>query len=174
MSFDPHTILLIEDNEDDVFIFRRAFKQAQLDHTVHVSADGQDAIDYLLGAGRYADRSAFPLPFLVLLDLKLPLRHGLEVLECVRTTPGIAALSVTVLTSSAEPRDIARARELGAGAYLVKPPRPATLASIVAAANRAPLETGAPTPGRIPGDLFNDANAAAGGGRSWRTARAPF
>lgn len=114
-------ILLVEDNEDDVFILKMAFKKAGLRHPVAVAEDGQQALDYLRGAGEFADRNRFPLPALVLLDLKLPKIMGLDVLRAIRENPGLAPLIVTVLTSSDQDRDIERAYRLGANSYLVKP-----------------------------------------------------
>ena len=131
MSVENEVILLVEDNEDDVFIFRRAYKQAGLPYPLQVAGDGQEALDYLQGMDRFADRTAYPLPFLVLLDLKLPFKNGLEVLQIVRHRPELAGLCVVVLTSSAEQRDLVRARELGAHAYLVKPPAPSVLVAAI-------------------------------------------
>lgn len=159
MNNDPSTLLLVEDNDDDVFIFSRAYKQAQLTFGVQIARDGQEAIDYLTGAGKFADRAAHPQPFLVLLDLKLPLRHGLEVLEAMRARPELAGVFVVVLTSSAEQRDIARAHELGARSYLVKPPRAKTLQAVIEAARAGCLDNSIPWP-KIEGDMFEDLAAA--------------
>ena len=153
----PHpTLLLVEDNEDDVFIFRRALARAALGNDVQVVTDGQDAIDYLAGAGPFAERARFPLPYLVLLDLKLPRRSGLEVLEWVRGQPELAHIPVIVLTSSAEARDIQRTRELGALHYLVKPPHPDLLADLIQT-HRSGFGAVAATDGARPtGDLYSD------------------
>lgn len=155
-DFERQTLLLVEDNEDDVFIFQRAFKQARLPHPVRVVQDGEEAADYLLARGGFADRAAHPAPRVLFLDLKLPLRGGLEVLQMIREDPQLAALGVVVLTSSAEERDIARARELGAQAYLVKPPSARMLQEALTAV-RARLE-GVPAAAipRIDGDRFDD------------------
>jgi CheY-like chemotaxis protein len=150
----PHTILLVEDNEDDVFIFRRAYKQAQLPHALQVVTDGQQAIDYLEGQGVFSQRELHPLPFLVLLDLKLPLKHGLEVLQAIRASSPLQTLCVIVLTSSAEARDILRAHELGAQGFLVKPPAAATLVAAVAAAG-ACIQGSTAVRVKIPGDMFD-------------------
>lgn len=158
MTTHPYTILLVEDNDDDVFIFKRAYKQAQLTHQVQVVTDGQEALDYLEGKGAFADREKYPLPFLVLLDLKLPLKHGLEVLQTIRQHPRLSGLCVVVLTSSAEARDILRAQELGAQAFLVKPPAGPTLAAAVAAAGAKNDPAGAARL-KIPGDMFEVALA---------------
>ena len=87
---------------------------------IQVASDGQQAIDYLQGVGKFADRQKFPLPSLVLLDLKLPYVMGLDVLKWIRQQPG-EPLVVIVLTASAEPTDIAAAYRLGANGFLIKP-----------------------------------------------------
>jgi CheY-like chemotaxis protein len=124
-------LLLVEDNEDDVFIFRRAFRRAGLGHPLQVASDGQDAIDYLSGAGRYGDRGSHPLPSMIFLDLKLPRRSGHDVLAWIARQSDLPPMPVIILTSSAEQRDLQRARELGALHYLVKPPAPTALAELV-------------------------------------------
>lgn len=152
------TILLVEDNEDDVFIFQRALRQAEISHPVQVVRDGQEALDYLQGQDGFADRAKFPLPFLVLLDLKLPFLNGLDVLEAIQQRPEFARLCVVVLTSSAEARDLARAQELGAQAYFVKPPAAKTLRDILDAV--CPPGTGRiELRPRIRGDLFDRSEA---------------
>jgi CheY-like chemotaxis protein len=114
-------ILLVEDNENDVFFARRAFKSAGVENPLHVAETGQEAIDYLSGTGKYADRSAYPIPALVLLDLKLPHVPGLDVLKWIQEQPALKRLIVIALTSSHLDVDIERAYELGANAFLVKP-----------------------------------------------------
>jgi CheY-like chemotaxis protein len=115
------TILVVEDSPDDVLLLQRAFRRANLLNPVQVVADGQAAIDYLRGARPYQDRAAFPLPALVLLDLKLPRRSGHEVLEWIRAQPGLRRVPVAVLTTSRESPDVNRAYDLGANSYLAKP-----------------------------------------------------
>jgi CheY-like chemotaxis protein len=132
MDFDAQTILLAEDNEDDVFIFKRAFRQTGAKNPLQVVADGQEAMDYLTGLGKYAERAQFPLPAAVMLDLKLPRCRGLDVLQWARSQPACRRMAFVVLTSSAERRDLVRADELGARYYLVKPPRTTTLAEMLA------------------------------------------
>jgi CheY-like chemotaxis protein len=118
----PHyTVLLAEDNSTDALMVQRAFKKANLLNPVQVVDDGDKAVAYLAGDGPYADREKYPLPVLLLLDLKLPRRSGLEVLEWLRQQPAIKRLPVVVLTSSKENADINRAYDLGANSYLVKP-----------------------------------------------------
>jgi two-component system response regulator len=126
-----HAILLVEDNEDDVFFLERAVKKAGITAPVQVARDGQQAIDYLSGAGSFADRVQYPLPGLVFLDLKLPYVHGFDVLEWIRGQVQFGNLPVVVLTSSAEDRDRKRAQELRSQGYLVKPAEPAELAALM-------------------------------------------
>jgi CheY-like chemotaxis protein len=121
MSTNDKTILLVEDNENDVIFMQRALGTAEVVNPVQIVADGQSAINYLAGAGEFSDRQTFPLPALLFLDLKLPVKSGLDVLAWLRQRPEFKKLIVLVLTTSGEPSDIERALELGANAYLVKP-----------------------------------------------------
>lgn len=114
-------ILLVEDDPDDVFFLQEAFKKAGMAEALKVVRDGEDAVAYLLGSDAYADRRLFPVPALVLLDLKLPRKSGLEVLEWRRGQPGMERIPVIVLTSSQSDADLTAAYELGANSYLVKP-----------------------------------------------------
>jgi CheY-like chemotaxis protein len=99
---------------------RKAFQKASLTNPIHIVRDGEEAIAYLIGEGKYANRDEFPLPVLVLLDLKLPRRDGFEVLSWIRRQPGLRSLPVVVLTSSNEMRDVNRAYQLGANSFFVK------------------------------------------------------
>src|SRR5712691_4752034 len=101
-----HSILMAEDDENDVFFLERAFKQAQIANPVNRVKDGEDAIAYLQGEGVYADRNKFPLPYLMLLDLKMPRKNGFEVIQWVRAQPGLKRLPLVILTSSKEDPDI--------------------------------------------------------------------
>jgi CheY-like chemotaxis protein len=121
----------VEDSADDVFLLKRALKAAHVLNPVHVITDGQQAIDYLCGKDPYGEREKFPLPCLVLLDLKMPRVSGLEVLNWVKDQPSFKALPVLVLTSSAEPGDIEKAYQLGANSYFVKPSSSEKLAEVV-------------------------------------------
>lgn len=121
MTSGQPAILVVEDNPDDVLLLQRAFRKANLMNPVQVVPDGQAALDYLSGAAPYDDRSRYPIPALVLLDLKLPKRNGHEVLQWIRAQPGLRRLPVAVLTSSRESPDINRAYDLGANSYLAKP-----------------------------------------------------
>jgi len=121
VSRDGALILLVEDDPNDASLIKRAFRKANLANPVRHVEDGDQAVAYLAGDGEYADRSRHPLPVLVLLDLKLPRRSGLEVLAWIRAQPGLKRLPVAVLTSSRESADINGAYDIGANSYLVKP-----------------------------------------------------
>ncbi|HEY3863511.1 MAG TPA: response regulator [Verrucomicrobiae bacterium] len=124
-------ILYAEDEENDAFFMERAFNEAKIAHPLVVVPNGQEAIDYLDGIGAYADRARFPLPCLLLLDLNMPLKSGLDVLKWIRNQPAISTLPVIVLTSSLQDADIHRAYAQGANAYLVKPSAPNELVHMV-------------------------------------------
>lgn len=117
-------ILLVEDNEDDVFIMRRALKKIGDPYPMQVAITGREALEYLQGAGKFGDRAAYPLPSLIFLDLKLPFVHGFEVLAWIVQQPGLKDIPVLILSSSPEEKDREKARQLGAKAFLVKPPTP--------------------------------------------------
>ncbi len=114
-------ILLAEDEEDYVLLIRRAFSQAKIPNPLHVVWNGQEAIAYLKGEGKYSNREEYPLPELFLLDLKMPRVNGFEVLQWLRAQPGLAPMRVLVLTSSDAIRDVNEAYKLGANSFLVKP-----------------------------------------------------
>jgi len=118
----PPLILLVEDSPDDVFFLKRALRHAQVEADLRVVSNGREAQDYLSGDAPYADRRKHPLPWLVLLDLRMPLMSGLEVLAWIRSRPDLSTLSVIVLTSSLEDSEMQRTFELGVVSYLVKPP----------------------------------------------------
>lgn len=111
----------------------RAFHKAKVPHLLQVVEDGEQAVAYLSGAGPYADRSRFPLPVFVLLDLKLPRQSGFEVLEWLRRQPAIRRVPVVVLTSSNHIEDIDRAYDSGANSYLVKVADPIAVAELARA-----------------------------------------
>ena len=127
------TILVVEDEDDDVALLKRAFRKVGILNPVTFVADGDAAVEYLAGEGRFADRAAHPLPSLVLLDLKLPRRSGLDVLAWRLEQPALRRIPVVVLTSSRQSRDLERAYDLGANSYLVKPVEFADLLSMIEA-----------------------------------------
>jgi CheY-like chemotaxis protein len=126
-------ILLVEDNENDVYFMQRAAKSAGIANQLQVVKDGQGAIDYLAGTGSFQNREQFPFPCMVLLDLKLPVKDGLEVLSWIRQQPKFRRLVVIILTTSRELTDIAAAYDIGVNAYLVKPSDVSVLVEMIAA-----------------------------------------
>ena len=121
MSAQPFTILHVEDDPNDVLLVQRALKKTNVPSNILSVSDGDRALGYLAGTQEYANREKFPFPQLVLLDLKMPRKSGMEVLEWIRETPALKRLLVVVFTSSKHDQDINRAYELGANSYLVKP-----------------------------------------------------
>ena len=114
------TLLWVEDDPDDVLLGERALVKAGFQHP-RIVRDGEQAISYLRGEGEFADRTRFPIPSLVLLDLKLPRKSGIEVVRWIRAAEGLSRIPVVILTSSQERSDMERAYDSGANAYLVKP-----------------------------------------------------
>lgn len=117
----PRHLLLVEDNPDDLFFMQRALRTADVRQPHSVVTTGLEAVAYLKGEGKFADRGAFPAPALVLLDLKLPGMDGHEVLCWIRAQPAWRRLVVVILTTSRERSDVQQAYANGANAYLVKP-----------------------------------------------------
>jgi len=114
-------ILVVEDREDDVLLIQKAFERARITTTLHVVRDGEEAIAYLSGIGKYSNRNEYPLPWLLLLDLKMPRVDGFEVLQWVRKQQGFGLLIVVVLTSSEQLKDVNLAYQYGANSFMVKP-----------------------------------------------------
>jgi CheY-like chemotaxis protein len=114
-------ILVVEDSDDQVFILQLGFKKAEILDQVQVASTGEEAIAYLAGTGRYSDWDQYPLPSMVLLDLKLPGISGFEVLKWIRQQPSLKTLRVAMLTSSDMPQEIQHAYELGVNTFLTKP-----------------------------------------------------
>ena len=115
------TILLVEDSEDDVFFMQRAIRLAEVKLLLQIVRDGQAAVDYLSGVREYADRKTYPIPSLILLDLKLPKVLGLDVLRWIRSRPELQTIPVIILTSSGERADLERGYRIGANSFMVKP-----------------------------------------------------
>jgi CheY-like chemotaxis protein len=128
-------ILYAEDEPDDVFFLKRAFKVAGVTNHLEAVPDGQGALDYLSGAGVFADRERHPLPCLVLLDINMPKKGGFEVLEWIRGQPRFKSLLVVMLTSSSHPADMEKALGLAADGYLLKPSDPRGLIGVVKSLN---------------------------------------
>jgi CheY-like chemotaxis protein len=121
MDNNQFTVLLVEDDLNDVFLVKRAFKTAAIRNPLQVVTDGLEAIHYLRAEGKYADRKAYPLPRLVVMDIKMPRRTGFDVLEWVKHDPLLRRIPIVIVSGSDSPMDINRAYELGANAYMVKP-----------------------------------------------------
>jgi CheY-like chemotaxis protein len=117
---DTDVILIVDDRDDDIVLMRKAFDRAGLNNPVQVVRSGAEAIAYLSGEGKFANRAEYALPVLVLLDLKMPGIDGFEVLSWIRSQDGIRGLPVVVLTSSNEFMDVNRAYQLGANSFFVK------------------------------------------------------
>jgi CheY-like chemotaxis protein len=124
-------ILLVEDSRDDAFFLRRAFLKAGFSHPIVDVRNGQQAVNYLSGNALYADRSLYPLPKLLVVDLKMPLMDGFELLGWLRNRPGLETLPAIVISSSDLPADREKAMSLGAREYFVKPNDPADLIKLV-------------------------------------------
>lgn len=139
-------ILLVEDSDDDAFLLTRALRTAEIDNPVHIVTDGEQALDYLQGAGKFADRAQYALPSLVLLDLKLPRVSGFEVLEWIQRDTTLPPLVVVVLSSSGETRDINMAYRFGARSYLVKPPTAASFVDLAQGLKMYWLQLNQPPP----------------------------
>ena len=114
-------ILLVDDNPHDVVLIRLAFRKVGIIDTIHLVKDGAEAMRYINGDDKYADRRTYPPPTLVLLDLKMPGANGFEVLKWIRTHDAFENLVVVVMSGSRDDADIQRAYELGANSYLIKP-----------------------------------------------------
>jgi CheY-like chemotaxis protein len=124
-------ILLVEDDRDDAFFLRRAFLRSGLPHPIVDVRNGQQAVNYLSGKALFADRSLYPLPNLVVVDLKLPLMDGFELLAWLQNRPEFVSLPVIVFSSSNLDSDKEKAFHLGAKDYLVKPHDPDELVPMI-------------------------------------------
>src|SRR5213082_2211731 len=141
-------ILLVEDRTDDVLLIQRALARAGVKNPFFVLRDGEEALAYLHGTGKYADRDEYPLPDIMLLDLKMPKMDGFEVLQHVRQHKNFRALRIIVLTSSEDIFDVNKAYELGANSFLVKPLEFENFAGLMRTLNYFWLKRNA-----MPGDL---------------------
>src|SRR3989442_7719191 len=115
---DKAVILLAEDREDDILLIRRAFEKGGIRNPLFVVRDGEEVVSYLEGIGRYSNREEYPLPDLLLLDLKMPRMDGFDVLRWLRQQPGLGSLRVVVLTASDQIRDVNVAYRLGANSFM--------------------------------------------------------
>jgi CheY-like chemotaxis protein len=125
------TILLVEDYEDDAVALAKLLKEAKPENHIHRVSDGAEAIAYLQGEGLYANRQSFPLPNILLLDLKMPGKSGFEVLEWIKTQPRFHNMLLVVLSGYNELKDVQRAYSLGADTFLTKPCKEEDIRSLI-------------------------------------------
>ena len=135
ITVNEYSILLVEDDSNDILLIQRAFRMVNPTNPIQIVKDGDAAVDYLSGKGEYGDREQYPLPTLILLDLKLPRRSGVEVLQWIRQQPVLKRIPIIILTSSKESIDVNLTYDLGISSYLVKPVSFNALAKMIAAVN---------------------------------------
>ena len=122
METKPFSVLLVEDDDNDVVLVKHTLKKAQIQNPLQVVNDGEEAVEYLKGDGKYEDRERWPLPELIVMDIKMPRLSGFDVLEWLKGNGGpLRRIPIVIVSSSDNPDDINRAYELGANAYMVKP-----------------------------------------------------
>lgn len=114
-------VLVADDEANDIYLLQRAFRDAAVNDPLLSVEDGQEVMEYLAGAGKFADRDQFPFPSVLILDLKMPRKDGMEVLEWIRSADGFGCLPTIIFSSSAHPSDVEKAYMLGANAFVVKP-----------------------------------------------------
>jgi CheY-like chemotaxis protein len=124
------TVLVVEDSDDDLVVFKRMVRKAGCELSFQYVDDGEKALAYLKGEGPYADRRAHPFPDLVILDLGLPRVDGFEVLECIRSLPGCEEFGVIVVSGRDDPECVARAMDAGADRFISKPMQAKTLQEV--------------------------------------------
>jgi len=133
MLDERRTILVVEDNDDDQFLLREAWTKAGVANPLAFVDDGEQACAYLSGEGQYADRAAFPLPALLLLDIKLPGKSGFEILAWLREQERLKTIPVIMLTASTWPEEVVKASRLGANSFVIKPSAAQELTDFAAA-----------------------------------------
>jgi CheY-like chemotaxis protein len=131
------TLLYVDDSSDDLFLFQKACSQASVSFHLRSLSSGREAMEYLEGAKQYSNRSSFPIPDLVLLDLKMPVPNGFEVLGWIRGHAELKGLPVCVLTSSFQTEDVQKAYALGANCFLTKPVSLQSLGNMATALDKA-------------------------------------
>jgi len=124
-------ILIADDDPDFVVLFQIALKNAGFSNDVQVASTGAELMDYLEGRGEYADRKAHPMPALAFIDLKLPFRHGFEVLRWIRNQPELNDLIVVIMSGFSFANEAEVAHDLGANAFLAKPTRFGSLVEVL-------------------------------------------
>jgi len=129
------TVLFVDDNPDDRFLFERAWRGAAIRNPLRTLDDGRQALDYLFGRGEYADRTRYPRPGLVLLDIKMPGVSGFDVLGQLRQDGMLRTLPVLMITASTSPKDVEEAYRLGANGFFIKPSSVQDLVELLTAVN---------------------------------------
>ena len=114
------TILIVDDDENDIFFVKRAFTEINIHCTFQILKNGQEVVDYLEGADEYGNREKYPLPMMILMDLKMPIMDGFQVLAWLRARDGLKVIPTIIFSSSDLPGDITRAYELGANSFMTK------------------------------------------------------
>lgn len=114
-------ILHVENDPNDILLVQRAFREVAIPHPVQVADNGERAVEYLSGQGEFADRTRYPLPCLIFLDLSMPRMNGIEVLTWIRQQPLVKRIPVIIFSSSKHNRDVSAAYDMGASSYMVKP-----------------------------------------------------
>ncbi len=132
-SWESRVVLVVEDSDDDYFLLTRAFKKAQFINPVQRVSNGDEAIRYLAGTSRYMDRATYPFPYLVLLDLKMPITHGFDVLDWARGQESTKLVPVLVFSSSQQQVDVDESYKRGANGFVMKPTSVTALTDIVSA-----------------------------------------
>lgn len=117
----PVIILLVEDDEGDQELTRRAMMHGKIKNDLHIVENGEEALEYLLGRGAYQHREKYPLPDLILLDLNIPRLDGKQVLKAIQGDAALRRIPVVILTTSYQESDVQQAYEMGAKSYIVKP-----------------------------------------------------
>lgn len=130
------SILLSEDEETEVMLFELALRRGGLSYPLIITRDGQEAVEYLSGSGRYSDRTLHPLPSLIVLDLKMPRMTGFDVLAWLGSQTALQQIPAVVLSSSSYPQDVQQAQRLGARDYFVKPHSLAELVQLLQTATK--------------------------------------
>ncbi len=129
-------VIIAEDDPDDRLLIKDAIREAASEAEVHFVTDGAEMLDYLNHRGRYTDETSSPLPELILLDLNMPKKSGLEVLEEIKADPTLRTIPVVVLTTSRSPEHVSRSYELGGNGYITKPNSYSELVSLMENLNR--------------------------------------
>jgi len=124
-------LLVAEDSEFDLFLFKRALQRAGIACDAYFVSDGQEAMDYFRGLDQFADRQIYPLPDVLLLDINMPRLSGFDVLKWLKAQPSLSSTPVIIFSSSQDNRDVSRAYSLGANSYMSKVTEPQRLAEMV-------------------------------------------